>query len=301
MSKTTKIFERLAIALEGIQKAIEKNGVRGENEVTINVNDSPSSDADAFVWTPSMGFRPVKQIQRVPLRLLQGISYQEEALITNTEHFAQGLAANNALLWGARGTGKSSLVKAVHADVSARYPLILVEVNREDLSSLTQLHYVLRQDERRFIVFCDDLAFEGGQSSYKSLKATLEGGIEGCPPNVIFYATSNRRHLLAREMVENEQSEAINPAEVVEEKVSLSDRFGLWLGFHPVDQDTYLLMIKGYADALGLAMENDARSALEKESLAWSITRGSRSGRVAWQFIIDAASKAKMPIDLSKL
>ena len=256
----------------------------------------PSPDHQAFVWqATSMSFLAVAEVNYIPLGLLQGVDLQQDQLMANTKRFAQGLAANNALLWGARGTGKSSLVKAVHAEVSLENPLTLVEIHREDLGTLPQLLHAVAQDERRFIIFCDDLAFESGESSYKSLKAILEGGIEGRPDNVIFYATSNRRHLMAREMIDNERSTAINPSEAVEEKVSLSDRFGLWLGFHSIDQDTYLAMINAYADALELAM-GDARESLIKEALSWSVTRGSRSGRVAWQFITDAAGQNNISI-----
>lgn len=261
----------------------------------------PGPAASAFVWhATSLTFQAVKTVNRIPLSLLKGIDHQQDDLIANTDRFARGLAANNALLWGARGTGKSSLVKAVHADISRHHPLVLVEIHREDLDTLPQLLGALGRDDRRFIIFCDDLAFESGESSYKSLKAILEGGIEGRPDNVIFYATSNRRHLMARDMIDNERSTAINPSEAIEEKVSLSDRFGLWLGFHSVDQDTYLAMINGYADALGLATGN-ARDELIKASLTWSVTRGSRSGRVAWQFITDAAGQAGIHINMNDL
>ena len=280
------LLERVAIALEETAKAQPKH----------LTPTAPSTYASAFIWQAnSLDFLPITKVNRIPLSLLKGVDLQQDALIANTKRFASGLMANNALLWGARGTGKSSLVKAVHAEISADQPLVLVEIHREDLSTLPQLLHALGQDKmmehrRRFIIFCDDLAFESGESSYKSLKAILEGGIEGRPENVIFYATSNRRHLMAREMIDNERSTAINPSEAVEEKVSLSDRFGLWLGFHSIDQDTYLAMINAYADALGLAT-GKAREQLLKESLTWSVTRGSRSGRVAWQFITDAAGQ----------
>ena len=275
------LLERVAVALEETAKAQPKH----------LTPTPPSTDASAFIWQAnSLDFLPITKVNRIPLSLLKGVDLQQDALIANTKRFASGLMANNALLWGARGTGKSSLVKAVHAEISADQPLVLVEIHREDLSTLPQLLHALGQDRRRFIIFCDDLAFESGESSYKSLKAILEGGIEGRPENVIFYATSNRRHLMAREMIDNERSTAINPSEAVEEKVSLSDRFGLWLGFHSIDQDTYLAMINAYADALGLAT-GEAREQLLKESLTWSVTRGSRSGRVAWQFITDAAGQ----------
>lgn len=258
---------------------------------------APGDDAMAFIWQASaLEFQPVPVVNHVPLSLLQGVDLQQDQLMANTKRFADGMAANNALLWGARGTGKSSLVKAVHAALCSDTPLVLVEIHREDLSTLPQLLHAVAHDNRRFIIFCDDLAFESGESSYKSLKAILEGGIEGRPENVIFYATSNRRHLMARDMIENERSTAINPSEAVEEKVSLSDRFGLWLGFHSIDQDTYVTMINCYADALGLA-GGKAREGLIKDALTWSVTRGSRSGRVAWQFITDAAGQHGIPIN----
>ena len=282
LSTIENLLERVAIALEETAKAQPQKPMP----------TAPSADADAFIWQAhSLDFLPVRKVNRIPLKLLKGVDLQQDALMANTQRFASGLMANNALLWGARGTGKSSLVKAVHAEIAGEHPLVLVEIHREDLSTLPQLLHALGQDQRRFIIFCDDLAFESGESSYKSLKAILEGGIEGRPENVIFYATSNRRHLMAREMIDNERSTAINPSEAVEEKVSLSDRFGLWLGFHSIDQDTYLAMINAYADALGLAT-GDAREMLLKESLTWSVTRGSRSGRVAWQFVTDAAGQA---------
>jgi uncharacterized protein len=249
-------------------------------------------DADAFVWHPNGRLTPVSRVSRVELGLLKGIDRMRDILIENTERFADGLPANNALLWGARGMGKSSLVKAVHADINAnRKPadrLKLIEIHREDIESLPALMDLLRASEFRFIVFCDDLSFDGNDASYKSLKAVLEGGIEGRPDNVILYATSNRRHLLAREMIENERSTAINPGEAVEEKVSLSDRFGLWLGFHRCSQDEYLAMVKGYCGHFGIKL---AEEELEHEALEWSTTRGSRSGRVAWQFTQELAGR----------
>ena len=249
-------------------------------------------DADAFVWHPNGRLTPVARVSRVELGLLKGIDRMRDILIENTERFADGLPANNALLWGARGMGKSSLVKAVHADINAdRKPadrLKLIEIHREDIESLPALMDLLRASEFRFIVFCDDLSFDGNDASYKSLKAVLEGGIEGRPDNVILYATSNRRHLLAREMIENERSTAINPGEAVEEKVSLSDRFGLWLGFHRCSQDEYLAMVKGYCGHFGIKL---AEQELEHEALEWSTTRGSRSGRVAWQFTQELAGR----------
>ena len=260
---------------------------------------APSSDkarsfgsADAFVWHPNGRLAPVPRVSRVDLGLLKGIDRMRDILIENTERFADGLPANNALLWGARGMGKSSLVKAAHASLNtSRKPadrLKLIEIHREDIESLPVLMDRLRRSDFRFIVFCDDLSFDGNDASYKSLKAVLEGGIEGRPDNVILYATSNRRHLLAREMIENERSTAINPGEAVEEKVSLSDRFGLWLGFHRCSQDEYLAMVKGYCSHFGIKL---AEPELEREALEWSTTRGSRSGRVAWQFTQELAGR----------
>ncbi|HER25836.1 MAG TPA: ATP-binding protein, partial [Rhodospirillales bacterium] len=233
--------------------------------------------AEAFVWhCETLRLEPVTEISRVGFGLLKGIDHQSTILLENTRNFAAGLPANNALLWGARGTGKSSLVKAVHGKVndSIETPLALVEIHRDDIPSLPQLLTLLRRTERRCLLFCDDLSFDGGDSAYKSLKAVLEGGIEGRPHNVIFYATSNRRHLMPREMIENERSTAINPAESVEEKVSLSDRFGLWLGFHNCDQNTYFDMIEGYAAHYDLDIPKDR---LHAQAVEWAVTRGSRS------------------------
>ncbi|HVL72047.1 MAG TPA: ATP-binding protein, partial [Beijerinckiaceae bacterium] len=252
--------------------------------------------ADAFVWHADGRLVPVPRVSRVEMALLRGIDRVRDTLAENTERFARGLPANNALLWGARGMGKSSLVKAVHAEINrkaAARPLKLVEIHREDIETLPELMGLLRADPHRFIVFCDDLSFDGGDTSYKSLKAALEGGIEGRPDNVIFYATSNRRHLLPRDMMENERSTAINPGEAVEEKVSLSDRFGLWLGFHKCSQDEYLDMVFGYADHFGLAADRDA---VRAQALEWATTRGSRSGRTAWQFIQDLAGRLEKPL-----
>jgi uncharacterized protein len=248
--------------------------------------------ADAFVWHPDGRLSEVKRVSRVDLFLLKGIDRMRDILIENTERFANGLPANNALLWGARGMGKSSLVKAAHATINLeRKPadrLKLIEIHREDIESLPALMELLRASRFHFIVFCDDLSFDGNDASYKSLKAVLEGGIEGRPDNVILYATSNRRHLLAREMIENERSTAINPGEAVEEKVSLSDRFGLWLGFHRCSQDEYLAMVRGYCGHFGIELGEEE---LEREALEWSTTRGSRSGRVAWQFVQELAGR----------
>ena len=254
------------------------------------------SAADAFVWNPQ-GPRldPVPRVNRVEMVLLRGIDRARDTLIENTRRFAESLPANNALLWGARGMGKSSLVKAAHATVngdlvaSGRPAILkLVEIHREDIESLPQLMAMVRATAYRFIVFCDDLSFDHDDTSYKSLKAVLEGGIEGRPDNVIFYATSNRRHLLPRDMMENERSTSINPGEAVEEKVSLSDRFGLWLGFHKCSQDEYLAMVFGYVDHFGLKADADL---VRAEALEWATTRGSRSGRVAWQFVQELAGR----------
>ncbi|MBY0531046.1 MAG: ATP-binding protein [Xanthobacteraceae bacterium] len=246
--------------------------------------------AEAFVWNAAQKrLDPVAKVNRVEMMLLKGIDRMRDTLVENTERFAKGLPANNALLWGARGMGKSSLVKAVHASINAQTKnLKLIEIHREDIESLPLLMNLLRGSKDRFIVFCDDLSFDGSDTSYKSLKAVLEGGIEGRPDNVILYATSNRRHLLAREMVENERSTAINPGEAVEEKVSLSDRFGLWLGFHRCSQDEYLAMVNGYVAHFKIPIQAET---LRREALEWSTTRGSRSGRVAWQFVQDLAGR----------
>ncbi|MDA0663857.1 MAG: ATP-binding protein [Proteobacteria bacterium] len=255
---------------------------------------APATDfdcADAFVWhTESGRLEPVREVNRLDISLLQGIERQRNTLHENTMRFTEGLPANNALLWGARGTGKSSLVKAVHGDIVGKAPgsLALVEIHREDIPSLPRLLTYLRESARRTILFCDDLSFDGDDASYKSLKAILEGGIEGRPANVIFYATSNRRHLLSRDMIDNERSTAINPSEAVEEKVSLSDRFGLWLGFHNNDQDTYFAMIDGYVKHFGLDI---GEAEWRAEAIEWSMTRGARSGRVAWQYIQDLAGR----------
>ena len=251
--------------------------------------------ADAFVWHPA-GSRlaAVARVNRVEMSLLKGIDRMRDMLVENTERFARGYPANNALLWGARGMGKSSLVKAAHAAVNASLSgkaagsLKLIEIHREDIESLPDLMGLLRDSPFRFIVFCDDLSFDGDDTSYKSLKAVLEGGIEGRPDNVILYATSNRRHLMAREMIENERSTAINPGEAVEEKVSLSDRFGLWLGFHRCSQDEFLAMVEGYVAHHRIPLAGEE---LRREALEWATTRGSRSGRVAWQFVQDIAGR----------
>ena len=252
---------------------------------------APDFDAcEAFVWhvTPDR-LTPVAAVSRVDMSLLLGVDRARDILMQNTAQFARGLPANNALLWGARGMGKSSLVKAVHAEVvRLGNPLKIVELQRDDLPSVGRLLSLLRQTERRFLLFCDDLSFSHDDQHYKSLKAVLDGGIEGRPDNVVFYATSNRRHLMPRDMIENERSSAINPSEAVEEKVSLSDRFGLWLGFHPCSQDDYLAMIRGYCEAHGVRV--DAKT-LHSEAIEWQATRGARSGRVAWQYFVDLAGR----------
>jgi uncharacterized protein len=247
--------------------------------------------ADAFVWhAEGKRLEPVTHVNRVEMRLLKGIDRMRDTLLENTERFAKGLPANNALLWGARGMGKSSLVKAVHAEINAqkKVALKLIEIHREEIESLPVLMAALRAAKQRFLVFCDDLSFEAEDTSYKSLKAVLEGGIEGRPDNVLLYATSNRRHLMAREMMENERSTAINPGEAVEEKVSLSDRFGLWLGFHRCSQDEYLAMVEGYVAHFKIPIDAET---LRREALEWATTRGARSGRVAWQFVQELAGR----------
>jgi len=247
--------------------------------------------ADAFVWQPvPPRLAPVAEVSRVDISLLQGVERQKSIVMDNTLRFARGFSANNAMLWGARGMGKSSLVKAAHAAANAALPgsLVLIEIHREDIGTLPDLLRVLRGETRRCLIFCDDLSFEREDSDYKALKSVLDGGIEGRPPNVLFYATSNRRHMMPREMIENERSTAINPSEATEEKVSLSDRFGLWIGFHNCDQDTFFAMVEGYAAAFGLTI---GQGALRAAAVEWSVTRGGRSGRVAWQFIQDLAGR----------
>lgn len=254
--------------------------------------------ADAFVWHPhSGGLSPVKQVSRVAISLLQGVESQKALILENTLRFAKGLPANNAMLWGARGMGKSSLVKAAHAEANRQFKdsLALIEIHREDIGSLPALLNVLRDARRRSLILCDDLSFEKGDADYKALKSVLDGGIEGRPENVLFYATSNRRHLMPRDMIENERSTAINPGEAVEEAVSLSDRFGLWIGFHNGDQQQFFAMVEGYAAAYGLPIET---AELRAAAVEWSMTRGSRSGRVAWQFIQDLAGRLGVRLTL---
>ncbi len=248
------------------------------------------TSAEAFLWHVAPDhLQPVAQVARVPLKLLLGVERARDTLLANTLQFAQGLPANNALLWGARGMGKSSLVKAVHAEILARgMALKLVELAREDLSSVGRLLDLLRGRQERFLLFCDDLSFSHDDEQYKSLKAVLDGGIAGRPENVLFYATSNRRHLMPRDMIENERGSAINPSEAVEEKVSLSDRFGLWLGFHACDQGQFLAMIRAYCDHYGVEITDET---LRAEAIEWAATRGARSGRVAWQYFADLAGR----------
>ena len=275
---TPESLERIATALERLAPTVDTRTDFGA--------------ADAFIWHPkSHRLVPVPRVNRVEMMLLKGIDRMRDTLMENTERFAKGLPANNALLWGARGMGKSSLVKASHASVNqsiARGNLKLVEIHREDIESLPELMALVRPAPYRFIVFCDDLSFDADDTSYKSLKAVLEGGIEGRPENVILYATSNRRHLMPRDMMENERSTAINPGETVEEKVSLSDRFGLWLGFHRCSQDEFLAMVEGYVGHFRIPVGADD---LKREALEWATTRGSRSGRVAWQYVQDLAGR----------
>ena len=282
--KTIFLLERIANALDRLAPPEKK---------IVNLNKS-----EGFVYDSKTGLiRPIEGINRIPISLLQGIEPQKKLLLDNTLNFSQNLTANNALLWGARGTGKSSLVKAVHAEILLKTKstyLKLVEIHREDISELPELLYLLSQNKNfKFILLCDDLSFDAGENTYKSLKAALDGGIEGKPNNVIFYATSNRRHLMPRDMMENERSTAINPSESVEEKVSLSDRFGLWIGFHNMSQDTFLEIVYGYCDEFKISID---KNILKSEALEWSITRGARSGRVAWQFIQDLAGKNKIKI-----
>ncbi|MCE4225759.1 ATP-binding protein [Methylobacterium sp. C25] len=279
--------------LRTLMPLLERIATALERAAPPAVPKTDTTAADAFLWGPERRLIPVPKVNRVEIGLLTGIDRMRDMLVENTERFAKGLPANNALLWGARGMGKSSLVKAAQAEINGRraegvLPMKLVEIHREDIEALPDLMAVLRPDPHRWLVFCDDLSFDADDTSYKSLKTALDGGIEGRPDNVLFYATSNRRHLLAREMVENERSTAINPGEAVEEKVSLSDRFGLWLGFHKCSQDEYLAMIRGYVERYGLEVEPDR---LRAEALEWATTRGSRSGRTAFQFIQDLAGR----------
>jgi len=276
VSRDVEALERIAAALERISPP--------------SAALPDFADASAYFWAAEPDrLVPVAKVHRVELRLLIGIDRARDTLMYNTVRFANGLPANNALLWGARGMGKSSLVKAAHATANAQTgSLVLIEIHREDIPSIGRLLDLLRTSDRRFLVFCDDLSFDKDDSHYKSLKAVLDGGIAGRPENVLFYATSNRRHLMPRDMIENERSTAINPSESTEEKVSLSDRFGLWLGFHPCDQAEYLRMIRGYCDHFGIAVDDDR---LRAEAIEWRQTRGAMSGRVAWQFVQDLAGR----------
>jgi len=294
-AKTPPAAEDQADTLRRIAEALERLSPRPPATADLNA-------ADAFVWHPDgRRLMPVPKVNRVEMGLLRGIDRVRDVLMDNTERFAKGLPANNALLWGARGMGKSSLVKASHAAIntaSGAKPgagmLKLIEIHREDIESLPDLMTMLRGIKQRVIIFCDDLSFDADDTSYKSLKAVLEGGIEGRPDNVIFYATSNRRHLMPREMMENERSTAINPGEAVEEKVSLSDRFGLWLGFHRCSQDEFLAMVEGYIAHYRIPAQAET---LRAEALEWATTRGSRSGRVAWQFVQDLAGRLGIPLE----
>lgn len=281
MAQVLKTLERIADALDR----------RHPPAPPVTIAD----DAAAFVWqTGPDALLPVRRVNRLPIGMLKGIEPQKARLLDNTLRFARGLPANNALLWGARGTGKSSLVKAVHAEAAqlSGTPLAMVEIQREDIPSLPRLMRHLVLSERRFLLFCDDLSFENQDESYKSLKSILDGGLEGRPDSVLFYATSNRRHLMSRQMIENERANSIHQGEAVEEKVSLSDRFGMWIGFHNMDQDTYLDIVRGYCAATGVPTPFEA---VQPEALAWAVSRGGRSGRVAWQFFLDLCGRLGIP------
>ncbi|NCV49535.1 MAG: ATP-binding protein [Rhodobacteraceae bacterium] len=282
-------FKKIEISLDQIAGALER--------LSPPPSQYPSfENHDAFVWnTAPDHLKPVIQVSRVELDLLVGIDRARDILLENTLKFSEGLSANNALLWGARGMGKSSLIKAVHQKIIDQgKSLKIVELQREDLASVSRLLDILRTSSQRFLLFCDDLSFSHDDQHYKSLKAVLDGGLEGRPENVLFYATSNRRHLMPRDMIENEKSSSINPSEAVEEKVSLSDRFGLWLGFHPCTQDEYLEMIARYCKAYELSLDFDF---IKAQAIEWQATRGARSGRVAWQFFVDLAAKTNTNID----
>ena len=286
MDINQEILNRIAEALERISPNIDEK---------IDLSKS-----DGFVYDDSLkNLKPVKKISRVPIQLLKGLENQKDILLKNTKNFANNLPANNALLWGAKGTGKSSLVKSVHAEINIQNneKIKLIEIHREDINNLPYLLSKLADyNENKFILLCDDLSFDAGENTYKSLKSVLDGGIEGKPDNIIFYATSNRRHLMPRDMIENERSTSINPSEAVEEKVSLSDRFGLWIGFHNISQDIYLDIIYGYVKEFELNIDNPI---LRSKALEWSITRGARSGRVAWQFILQLAGELNKKINLN--
>ena len=286
MDINQEILNRIAEALERISPNIDEK---------IDLSES-----DGFVYDDSLkNLKPVKKISRVPIQLLKGLENQKDILLKNTQNFANNFPANNALLWGAKGTGKSSLVKSVHAEINSQnnIKIKLIEIHREDINNLPYLLSKLSDyNENKFILLCDDLSFDAGENTYKSLKSVLDGGIEGKPDNIIFYATSNRRHLMPRDMIENERSTSINPSEAVEEKVSLSDRFGLWIGFHNISQDVYLDIIYGYVKEFELNIDNPT---LRSKALEWSITRGARSGRVAWQFILQLAVELNKKINLN--
>ena len=286
MDINQEILNRIAEALERISPNIDEK---------IDLSKS-----DGFIYDDSLkNLKPVKKISRIPIHLLKGLENQKDILLKNTQNFANNLPANNALLWGAKGTGKSSLVKSVHAEINIQNneKIKLIEIHREDINNLPYLLSKLADyNENKFILLCDDLSFDAGENTYKSLKSVLDGGIEGKPDNIIFYATSNRRHLMPRDMIENERSTSINPSEAVEEKVSLSDRFGLWIGFHNISQDIYLDIIYGYVKEFELNIDN---TTLRSKALEWSITRGARSGRVAWQFILQLAGELNKKINLN--
>ena len=286
MDANQEILNRIAEALERISP---------------NVNEKIDlSKSNGFIYDDNIkNLKSVNKISRIPIQLLKGLENQKDILLKNTQNFAINLPANNALLWGAKGTGKSSLVKSVHAEINAQNndKIKLIEIHREDINNLPYLLSKLADyNDNKFILLCDDLSFDAGENTYKSLKSVLDGGIEGKPDNIIFYATSNRRHLMPRDMIENERSTSINPSEAVEEKVSLSDRFGLWIGFHNISQDIYLDIINGYVNEFDLEIE---KSALRSKALEWSITRGARSGRVAWQFILQLAGELNKKIKLN--
>ena len=286
MDINQEILNRIAEALERISPNIDEK---------IDLSKS-----DGFIYDDSLkNLKPVKKISRIPIQLLKGLENQKDILLKNTQNFANNLPANNALLWGAKGTGKSSLVKSVHAEINIQNneKIKLIEIHREDINNLPYLLSKLADyNESKFILLCDDLSFDAGENTYKSLKSVLDGGIEGKPDNIIFYATSNRRHLMPRDMIENERSTSINPSEAVEEKVSLSDRFGLWIGFHNISQDIYLDIIYGYVKEFELNIDSPT---LRSKALEWSITRGARSGRVAWQFILQLAGDLNKKINLN--
>ncbi len=287
----SEIQAEIQALLERVAGALERLAPPPARNADLNA-------ADAFIWhSDGDVLEPVERVNRIEIDLLKGIERNRDILLENTRRFADALPANNALLWGARGMGKSSLVKAAHATVALEHPgiLKLVEIHREDIPSLPRLLRLLRGARLRCLLFCDDLSFDHDDTTYKSLKAVLEGGIEGRPENVIFYATSNRRHLMPRDMMENERSTSISPSEAVEEKVSLSDRFGLWLGFHNCSQDEFFQMVRAYSDHHGIEIPGEE---LKAEAIEWSMTRGGRNGRVAWQFIQDLAGRRGVRLEI---